>query len=253
MSFAVAPDAYDRFMGRYSAQLAPQFSDFAGVHSGQRVVDVGSGPGALTEELVARLGADAVSAADPSDSFVLAARERYPGVDVRRAAAEELPFPDDEFDAALAQLVVPFMADPLAGLREMARVTRRGGVVAACVWDHAGGRSPLTVFWEAVRELRPNARDESVLPGAREGHLAELFNEVGLSQISDTALGVQVRHASFEDWWEPYTLGVGPAGAYVRGLDGAARNALKWRCEALLPDPPFTLAAQAWTARGIAY
>src|SRR5207302_4140857 len=112
--------------------------------------------------LVARCGADAVSAADPSESFVLAARERYPGVDVRRAAAEELPFPDDEFDAALAQLVVPFMADPLAGLREMARVTRRGGVAAACVWDHAGGRSPLTVFWEAVRELRPNARDESV-------------------------------------------------------------------------------------------
>jgi len=252
VSFAVAPDAYDRFMGRYSVQLAPQLSDFAGVQSGQRVVDVGSGPGALTEELVARLGPDAVSAADPSESFVLAARERYPGVDVRQAPAEALPFRDDEFDAALAQLVVPFMADPLAGLREMARVTRRGGVVAACVWDHAGGRSPLTIFWKAVRELRPNARDESVLPGAREGHLAELFNEVGLSQISDTALGVQVGYASFEDWWEPYTLGVGPAGAYVRGLDADARNALKWRCRALLPDPPFTLDARAWAARGVA-
>ena len=250
MSFAVAPDAYDRFMGRYSVQLAPQLSDFAGVHSGQRVVDVGCGPGALTQELVARLGPDAVSAADPSESFVLAARERYPGVDVRQAGAEELPFSDDAFDAALAQLVVPFMADPLAGLREMARVTRRGGVVAACVWDHAGGRSPLTVFWQAVRELRPQARDESVLPGAREGHLAELFNEAGLSEISDTALGVQVRYARFEDWWEPYTLGVGPAGAYVRGLDADARNALKWRCQTLLPDAPFTLDAHAWAARG---
>jgi len=252
VSFAVAPDAYDRFMGRYSVQLAPQLADFAGVHAGQRAIDVGCGPGALTGELVERLGPDAVSAADPSESFVLAARERFPGVDVRRAAAEELPFPDHTFDAALAQLVVHFMANPVLGLREMARVTRQGGVVAGCVWDHAGERSPLTVFWRAVRQLRPDAHDESDLAGAREGHLAELFRKAGLRQIEDTSVAVQVGYASFEDWWEPYTLGVGPAGAYVRGLDDDGLGALQERCRQLLSDAPFTLDAHAWAARGIA-
>ena len=155
MSFTVAADSYDRFMGRYSAPLAPQLADLAGVQRGQRALDVGCGPGALTGELVARLGADSVAAADPSEPFVLAARERHPGVDVRHAAAEELPFPDDEFDVALAQLVVHFMADPVAGLREMARVTRPDGVVAGCVWDLAGGRSPISLFWTAARQLDP--------------------------------------------------------------------------------------------------
>ena len=140
MSFEVAAEAYDRFMGRYSVQLAPQLADFAGIAAGQRVLDVGCGPGALTGELVQRLGAEAVTAVDPSEPFVAAAKARHPGVEVQRASAESLPFDDGAFDAALAQLVVHFMADPVAGLREMARVTRPGGVVAACVWDHAGER-----------------------------------------------------------------------------------------------------------------
>ena len=118
--------------------------------AGRRVLDVGCGPGALTAELVRRVGADSVSAVDPSEPFVAAATERHPGVDVRQGSAEQLPFPDDAFDAALGQLVVHFMADPVAGLTEMARVTRRGGVVAACVWDHAGGGGPLSRFWEAA-------------------------------------------------------------------------------------------------------
>src|SRR5688500_12580682 len=120
-------------MGRYSVPLAPQLADLAKVSAGQRVLDVGCGPGALTAELVTRLGPDAVSAVDPSEPFVAAARERHPGVNVQRAAVEELPFEDRAFDAALAQLVVHFMANPVAGLREMARVTRPDGVVAACV------------------------------------------------------------------------------------------------------------------------
>ena len=134
----------------------------------------------------------------------------------------------------------------------MRRVTRRDGVVAACVWDHAGDRSPLTLFWHAARQLRPEARDESALPGAREGHLAELFREAGLREVEDTMLAAQVEYASFEDWWEPYTAGVGPAGAYVRGLDDDTRDALQERCRQLLPDAPFTLDAYAWTARGLA-
>lgn len=250
MSFAVPANAYDRFMGRYSSRLAPQLADLAGVQRGQRALDVGSGPGALTGELVARLGAKAVAAVDPSESFVTAARERYPGVDVRLAAAEELPFSNDEFDVALAQLVVHFMTDPIKSLREMARVTRPGGVVVACVWDHGGKRGPLSLFWTAVRQGDPGAQDETELAGARAGHLAELFEAAGLHDIGDTELTVRLQYASFEDWWEPFTLGVGPAGAYVAGLDPVRREELKERCRALAPTPPFTLEAVAWAACG---
>src|SRR3954451_23604749 len=172
-------------MGHYSSQLAGPLADLAGVRAGQRVLDVGCGPGALTAELVKRLGPDAVAAVDPSEPFVAAARQRHPGVNVQRASAEHLPFADQAFDAALAQLVVHFMADPVAGLREMARVTREHGVVAACVWDHAGGRGPLSVLWKAAHELDPDTEDESQLAGAREGHLALLFREAGLREVED--------------------------------------------------------------------
>jgi SAM-dependent methyltransferase len=173
-------------------------------------------------------------------------RERLPGVNVQSAAAEQLPFPDDAFDAALAQLVVHFMTDPVQGLREMARVTRPGGVVAACVWDHAGGRGPLIAFWSAVRELDPAADDESGLAGVREGHLAQLFAQAGLDRAQATALTVRVRHASFEKWWEPFTLGVGPAGAYVAALTPQRRSELRERCRRLLPPGPVDISATAW-------
>ena len=194
MSFEVAADAYDQFMGRWSRLLAPQLADLAGVRAGEptgrRALDVGCGPGALTAELAARLGPASVAAVDPSASFVAAATARHPGVDVRQAAAEHLPFPDGMFDAALAQLVVHFMADPVAGLAEMARVTRPGGVVAACVWDYAGGHGPLGPFWLAARELDAGVEDESRLAGTRAGHLAELFEAAGLREIEQTALSV---------------------------------------------------------------
>jgi SAM-dependent methyltransferase len=250
MSFAVGADRYDRFMGRYSGPLAPVFANFADVAHGQRVVDVGCGPGALTAELVGRLGADAVSAVDPSESFVTAARERHPGVDVQQAAAEELPFADHAFGAALAQLVVHFMADPVAGLREMARVTSTGGVVAACVWDHAGGRGPLSTFWEAARDLDPDVEDESDLAGARQGHLVELFEAAGLRDIEDGDLSVDVEHPSFEEWWEPYTFGVGPPGGLVARLDPDRQDQLRERCREILPDAPFVVSAHVWAARG---
>ena len=251
MSFAVAADAYDRFMGRYSSPLAPRFADFAAVAAGQRVLDVGCGPGALTAELVVRLGPDAVSAVDPSESFVAAAQERHPGVSVQRASAEELPFEDRVFDAALAQLVVHFMADPVAGLREMARVTREGGVVAACVWDHAGGRGPLSVFWQVAREIDPDVEDESRRAGAREGHLGQLLQEAGLRDIQEGALSVSVEHPTFEQWWEPFTLGVGPAGGFTIGLDAKRQADLRERCRGLLPAAPFVITAEAWVARGL--
>ncbi|MDX6414107.1 MAG: hypothetical protein QOH23_1517, partial [Gaiellaceae bacterium] len=238
------------FMGRYSSLLAAQLADFAGIQAGQRVLDVGCGPGALTSELVQRLGESSVVAVDPSEPFVVAARERHPGVDVRQAAAEELPFADGEFDAALAQLVVHFMADPVRGLSEMARVTKNGGVVCACVWDHAGDQSPLTPFWRVVRELEPGADAEANRAGTRGGHLTELFGEAGLREVEETALPVEVEHATFEEWWEPFTLGVGPAGAYFTSLDDTKRAELREAARRSLPEPPFTLSARAWTARG---
>lgn len=250
MTFAVAGEAYDRFMGRYSIQLAPQLVELVGVTEGQSVLDVGCGPGALTGALVERVGAENVAAVDPSEPFVAEARRRQPEVDVREAPAESLPFETASFDAALAQLVVHFMSDPVAGLREMARVTRPGGVVAASVWDLAGGRAPISVFWRAARESDPNALDESRSAGGREGHLTALFEEAGLREIAETAHEASLELASFEDWWDPFTLGVGPAGAYAVGLDEDRREALRERCRALLPEPPFVLRTYAWAARG---
>ncbi len=250
MTFDVTADSYARFMGRFSSPLAERFVDLLAPRPGQRALDVGCGPGALTVPLAGLLGVDAVAAVDPSESFVASVRERLPGLDVRTAAAEALPFGDDGFDLALAQLVVHFMADPVAGLREMARVTVPGGTVAANVWDHSSGGGPLSRFWEAVTELDPGARDESRLAGAREGHLATLFDEAGLHDVQPGVLTVRVGFADFEDWWQPYTLGVGPAGAYVAGLDAARREELRSRCAERLPDGPFELGASAWCVRG---
>jgi SAM-dependent methyltransferase len=251
MGFDVGADAYGRFMGRYSEPLAEQSVALAGLREGQRALDVGCGTGALTQLLVQGLGAGGVAAVDPSEPFVEVVRARFPDVDVRRASAEQLPFPDDTFDAALAQLVVHFMTDPAAGLSEMARVTRPGGLVGACVWDHAGGAGPLSLFWRAVLELDPDARDESALAGAREGHLAELFAAVGLHEIESTVLTVRVGFAGFDDWWEPFTLGVGPAGDHVARLSPVRQAELRSRCATMLPEHgSFEITAAAWTAVG---
>lgn len=246
------PDAYGRFMGRYAEPLAPPFAEYAGVVPGARVLDVGCGPGALTEVLVGVTGAGNVAAIDPSPPFLSAVAKRCPGVDVQPGIAEEIPHADDSFDLALAQLVVHFMKDPVAGIREMARVTRPGGGVAACVWDFASGGSPLTAFWEVVHEIDPDAPGESGLPGTHEGQLVELFTSAGLSDVEDTLLAVDVEHPTFEDWWEPYTFGVGPAGDYVRSLDEGHLERLVAACRERFGEEPFTIRAGAWTVRGIA-
>ena len=249
MSFDVSADAYGRFMGRYSTPLARLFAALADPRPGNRVLDVGCGPGALTAELVGCLGADSVSAVDPSEPFIASVRDRFPDVDARLAAAELLPYPDATFDLTLAQLVVHFMRDPVAGLREMHRVTRHGGIVAACVWDYGGGQGPPSLCWRAARDLDPTATDESQLPGASAGDLARLFGLAGMARAETTTLPVRVQHASFDDWWEPFTLGVGPAGAYVASLTPQHRAKLRDHCRRLLPAGPVEIGAVAWAVR----
>jgi SAM-dependent methyltransferase len=249
VSIDSAAAAYDLFTGRFSGALAQRFVDVVDPTPGQRLLDVGCGPGALARLLVDRVGASAMAAVDPSEAFVEAARARLPGVDVRRAAAEELPYADDTFDAAVAQLVVHFMADPVAGLREMARVTRLGGVVAACVWDNAGGAGPLSPLWRAAQELDPEVPDESGGAGARDGHLAELAREAGLARVESSRLTVEVPFQTFHEWWKPFTLGVGSGGAYVQGLEESHREALRARLEDVLGPGPFSASASAWCVR----
>ena len=246
MSFQVPAQAYGRFMGRFSEPLADQFVEVAGLTAGQRALDVGCGPGALTARLVAVAGEAGVSAVDPSEPFVAAARDRFPGVDITAGGAESLNFEDDTFDAAMAQLVVHFMRDPVAGLREMARVTRPGGVVAAAVWNHASSAGPLSLFWEVVRAVDPQAEGESDYAGVKEGDLAALFVAAGLDSLEESVLTVQVPFESFEQWWEPYMLGVGPAGEYVTGLDESRREALREECRRKVPEGAFTVEASAW-------
>jgi ubiquinone/menaquinone biosynthesis C-methylase UbiE len=253
MSFAVAGDKYDRFMGRYSRQLAPRFVEFAGVEGGMSVVDVGCGPGALTELLVERVGAENVAAADPSEPFVAAASERAPGADVRQAPAEELPWDDDRFDAALSQLVVNFMRDADAGVSEMRRVVRPGGVVAAATWAYGEDMEMLRHFWAAARKLNSGAPDEGSTMRYRSAEeLEELWRRVGLDDVSSDHLRVESTYSGFDELWEPFTYGVGPAGAYLAGLDPEQRDELRATLFADLGQPSgsLTLRATACAVRG---
>jgi hypothetical protein len=144
------------------------------------------------------------------------------------------------------------MADPLLGLREMLRVTRPHGAVAACVWDHSGGRGPLSSFWRSARALDPAVDGESRLAGSRRGHLAALLRRAGAEAVAEAPLAVEVEHADFEEWWRPFTLGVGPAGAHVAGLDGPERARLRDACRERMGEGPITVTAVAWAARGAA-
>ena len=245
MSFHVTAESYDRFMGRFSAPLADQFATWAGVRPGMRVLDVGSGPGALSSRLVEIVGADRVEAADPVPAFVEALRERLPGVTATVSPAEDLPHPDGGFDAALANLVVPFMRDAEAGLRQMARVVRDGGVVAASVWQHAEGTSPLTPFWDGVHRLDPEARDEGLV-GVSEAQLGGHFAAAGLHPARAEALTVAVEFDSFQEWWEPFTFGVGPAGAWLAAQSPERREAVRNACADVLGPAPFTVTGSAW-------
>jgi SAM-dependent methyltransferase len=251
MQFAAPADHYDRYMGRYVPELAAGLADAAGVQADMRVLDVGCGPGGLSRELAARVGDERVAAIDPAPQFAAACRERLPGADVREGTAEELPWGDGEFDAALSSLVIGFMRDADAGVREMARVTRPGGTVAACMWDIAGdGMTMLRIFWGAVRTVDPEAQGERWMAGIAEGDIAERFGRAGLRDVEAGALTTHASYTGFDDFWEPFTFAVGPAGQYLSIQDDATREAIREACRAQIADGPFTLDARAWYARG---
>lgn len=245
-------DAYEAFMGRYSAPLAHEFSRAAGVRSGELVLDVGCGPGALTTVLAKIVGPEQVAAVDPSEPFVKACRDRVPGADVRVAPAEALPFGDAEFDRALSQLVFHFVKDPAASVAEMARVTRSGGLVAACVWDMTGGMSMIHGYWEAVREAGVPGQSEEERFGGRSGQLAALWRQAGLREVTDGSLTVETAYRDFEELWGSFRGGVGPAGAHAAALEGAAHDAVRdaYRQKVGSPEGAFSLGARAWYAAG---
>ncbi len=249
--FAAPAEHYDRWMGRYAPTLAVALSDAAGVTAGMRVLDVGCGTGVGTSELCRRVGAENLAAIDPAPRFVAACRDRFPGADVRQGVAEELPWPDGAFDAALSSLVVAFMSDPDRGVGEMARVTRPGGTVAACMWDiGSGGMTMLRIFWEAVRQVEPGTQGERRLAGTAEGDLVARFERAGLQDVVGTALTASADYADFDDFWEPFTFAIGPAGQYLASLSDADRARVQTACRAELPDGSFSLEARAWCARG---
>jgi ubiquinone/menaquinone biosynthesis C-methylase UbiE len=248
MSFFHSDTAYDNFMGRYSMRLAPKFADFAGVEPHQSVVDVGSGTGALAAELVRR-GVNVV-AVDPAPPFVAALQQRLPSIAVHTAPAENLPWPDERFDAALAQLVVTFMEDAPAGIAEMRRVVRPGGTVAVCMWDRDGmemlaavGRTQAALASDAPateRRTRYRTREE----------IESLFAE-GFEGMTTETLEVESQYTGFEEFWAALNGGAGPAGVWVLSLDAESRDRARDELYRQVGEPtgPFSLAGRAWATR----
>lgn len=251
--FPSPAEHYDRYMGRYTVPLARALADEVGVTEGMRVLDVGCGPGGLTSELASRVGVVNVAAIDPAEQFVAACQERNPGADVRQGVAEELPWEDDAFDAALSCLVIAFMRDADAGLGEMVRVTRPGGRVGVCMWDIAGGgMTMLRMFWSAMKTVKPGIEGELARAGTAEGEIAERLIRAGFHDVAGGALEVSVEYSNFEDFWKPFTFAVGPSGQAFAKLEDEGKDAVRAAIRAELPDGPFTLDARSWYATATA-
>jgi ubiquinone/menaquinone biosynthesis C-methylase UbiE len=254
--FKGAAEVYDRFVGRYSPQLARAMCEVAGVRPGQRALDVGCGSGALLAALAEVVGGENVTGIDPSEPFVEAARARVPGARVLVGSAEALPFEDGEFDATLSQLVINFLVDPDQGLCEMSRVTRPGGTVAGCVWDYSGGMTMLRTFWEAAAALDPEGAtplmESHTMRFSRPEELGGLWEKAGLTKVEVSPIVAEASYDDFDDLWAPFPTGVGPAGAYAASLDAEGQAALREEFKRTLgrPEGPFTISARAWAAVG---
>jgi SAM-dependent methyltransferase len=254
-SFRTSAEAYDRHIGRYGSGLARALIEIASVSAGQRALDVGCGPGALAAELCHVLGSNSIAAIDPSPPFVEACKRRLPGVDVRLATAEEIPFPNDSFDVALSQLAVNFMSDPPAGVREMRRVTRPGGTVAAAVWDYAGEMTLLRRFWDAAVSLDQGAADSDEgrsMPYCAPDELERLWREAGMQNPAVSALVVEAEYRDFDDLWQSLEHGSGPSTAYASSLSPGRRAELRdeLRLRLGLGEDTFRLPARAWSVVG---
>jgi SAM-dependent methyltransferase len=249
--FSGSGDAYDRFMGRYSEPLAERFADFAGVRAPQRALDVGAGTGALAGELVRRLGEESVAAAEPSPDYVAALRKRFPRLDVRESPAEELPWGDGSFDAALAQLVVVFLNDAPGAVRELARVTRPGGVVATCMWEVDG-----VEMMKALNEIRQRLSPGGPIPAPDyrdEASLRQLFEEAGLRDVETTRIEVSVEYETVDELWEPAIHVGGPGGPAADNFSPEQLAAGRSIFEEALGNPKgrYSLAGRAAAVRGI--
>ena len=249
--FSGSSDAYDRFMGRYSTQLAAKFADFAGVRASQRVLDVGAGTGALTAELVARLGEENVAAAEPSADFAAMLRARFPRADVRAAPAEDLPWEAGSFAGSLAQLVVIFLNDAPLAARELARVTRPGGVVATCMWEVDG-----VEMMNPLNEIRKRLRPGGWSPATEyrdEASLRSLFEEAGLRDVETTRLEVSVEYETVDELWEPAIHAGAPGGPAVQQFTPEQLAEGRAIFEEALGNPTgrYTLRGRAAAVRGI--
>lgn len=243
-------------MGRWSRVLAEAFVDFAQISEGTRVLDVGCGTGAVSFAAGRRIGNGSVVGVDLSSEYIASARSSAKGnCSFEVGDGQRLPFPNASFDAAISMLALNFMPDPDAAAREMTRVTRPGGLVAAAVWDYGGEMLMLRKFWDAVVEIDPLAEslDEKHLPLCAEGDLERLFHKAGMAAVQGGPIVIQTRFASFDDYWEPFAEGQGPAGAYVAPLSPDRRKMLRDKIESQLQASSggeIELSARAWAARG---
>jgi SAM-dependent methyltransferase len=251
-------DPYERYVGRWSRQVAPRFLAWLAAPAGRRWLDVGCGTGALCAAILDRAAPSSVTGVEPSEGFLNTARQHLAaGVALRSGNAAALPLEDASVDVTVSGLVLNFIPDPRAALAEMARVTRAGGMLGAYVWDYAGKMQLMRVFWDAAADLEAAAArmDEGVrFPLCRPKALEALFSGAGLHDVQVTALDIPTPFESFEDYWQPFLGGQGPAPAYAMSLDEAARARLRDTIRERLPtqaDGSIHLTARAWAVRAL--